>query len=216
MPSEQELIEQIERVLAKFAGVAASWHSSNLASGFRDTVGYAALCTESVALGNYVYGADHPQARRLGHTIRHETLYHLQTAEGILRGTIEALQHGLLTELRTQVLLDVQADFIDAATQALESGGTEAAAVLAAAVLEDSAKRLAQQNDLEKLLDQEFSVVVAELFKAGVISKGTKGVLLGFKDLRNSALHAQWHHVSEDSVRNLLLFLPQFLEQHGV
>ncbi|KRE86654.1 hypothetical protein ASG75_00245 [Rhodanobacter sp. Soil772] len=127
---------------------------------------------------------------------------------------MEALRHGLLAELRTQVLLDIKSDFISAASQALDNGGTEVAAVLGAAVLEDSAKRLAEKHELTTVLNQEFSVVVVELFKAGAITKATKGILLGFKDFRNSALHAQWHEVSAESVRSLLLYLPQFMEQY--
>ena len=65
-------------------------------------------------------------------------------------------------------------------------------------------------------MDKEFSEVVLDLFKAEAITKGTKGVLLSYKDLRNSAMHAQWAQVSVESVRSLLQFLPQFTEQHGV
>jgi len=43
-------------------------------------------------------------------------------------------------------------------------------------VLEDSTKRLAEKQELSSALNQEFSVVVVELFKSGAITKGTKGV----------------------------------------
>lgn len=216
MATTESLIAQIERVLAKFPSVEATWHSANLSSGFTNPVLFASVQTECIALAKYVYGEKHAQARVIANTISHQTLYHLKHTEGMLRGTIESLRHGLLTELRTQVLLDIQTEFVEAGVRALEEGAKEVAAVLAAIVLEDSTKRLADKVGLKEAANREFSVVVAELFKADGITKATKGILLGYKDLRNSALHAQWHEVSVESVRSLLQFLPQFMEQHGV
>lgn len=216
MASTPDIIAQVERVLAKFPNIHTSWYVSNVASGFRDTAGYVALRTECIALGNFVYGEGHVQARTLARTLSQETLHNLKSAEGILRGTIEALKHGLLTELRTQVLLDIKTDFVAAAVRAVDSGGVQVAAVLAAAVLEDSTKRLVEKHGLDDMLDKEFSVVVAGLFRKGVVTKTTKDILLGYKDLRNAALHAQWAQVSEDGVRNLLHYLPQFMEQYEV
>jgi hypothetical protein len=134
----------------------------------------------------------------------------------MLRGTSAALKNGLLVELRTKVLLDVQADFIEAARQALSNGFKDVAAALLCVVLEDSVKRLATKVGRDDLTDREYSVVVVELFKERAVSKATKGVLLAQKDLRDSALHAQWHEVSAESVTGLLYFLPGFIEQHGV
>jgi hypothetical protein len=216
MSQDAKLIEQITRVLAKFPAVASTWHSSTMVHGFRDTVAYHALRAESTALINYVYGSEHAQAGEFRRTIRNETLHHLQAAEGMLRGAIESIKHGLLEDLRTQVLLDVQGDFLAAADAALQSGAKDVAAALSCVVLEDSVKRLAAKNSLDDLTDKEFSVAVAGLFKANAITKATKGALLAHKDLRNSALHAQWHEVSPESVQALLYFLPVFIERHGV
>lgn len=216
MASTEELIRTIEGVLALFPAVEHSWHSGQMTSGFRDVVAFAALRTQCAALGNYIYGEGHATARRIAVTIAHETLHHLKDTEGILRGTIEALKQGLFVELRTQVLLDIQTDFVEAGVRALDEGATEVSAVLAAVVLEDAVKRLADKSAVPEALDKEFSIAVAALFKADKITKATKGVLLGYKDLRNAALHAQWKEVSPEAVRSLLQYLPQFMEQYGV
>lgn len=215
MRTDNQLIEQIERVLLKFPPVVNSWQVGTLSS-FRDTVGYSSLKTECLALAGYVYGQDHPQTQALKGIFRQATLHHLKLAEGLLRGTIEAINHGLLIELRSQVLLDIKNDFIEAARSALANDSVEVAAVLASAVLEDSLKRLAGNESLDHLLDKEFSVVVTGLLKEDKISKGTKGILLGYKDLRNAALHAQWKEVTKESVSSLIMYLPQFMEQHRV
>lgn len=216
MSRESELISHIERVLLKFPAVAATWHTGGMISVFRDLVAYNSLRTEAIALVNYVYGSEHPQARDFRSSLRQESLTGLQRAEGTLLGAIESLRHGLLGDIRTEILLDVQGDFLEAARTALESGAKDVAAALAAVVLEDSVKRLAAKHSLDDLLDQEYTVVVAGLFKAGAITKTTKGALISHRDLRNAALHAQWHEVSPESVHVLLSLLPMFIEQHGV
>lgn len=216
MSRDLKLIEQVERVLARFPEVTATWHSSGMVHAFRDAVAYHSLRTECIALINFIYGSEHAQASEFRRTIRRETLHDLQADEGILRGTIEAVRHGLLNDIRTEILLDIQADFLSAAQTALESGAKDVAASLSAVVLEDSVKRLAAKHGLDDLINKEFSVVVIGLFGAGVITKTTKGSLLAHRDLRNSALHAQWHEVSPEAVQALLYLLPVFIEQHGV
>ena len=217
MSRDDDLIAHINRVLAKIPAVSETWFSGSMGiGGFRDTVGYHALRTESIAVMNHVFGAENRQAREFRNTISSETLHHLKSAEGALKGAIESIRHGLLSDIRTEVLLDVQSDFISAAQAGLDSGAKDVAAALGAVVLEDSVKRLARKHSVDELVDREFSVVVAGLFKSSAITKATKGALLGYKDLRNAALHAQWHEVSADAVRGLLAFLPGFIEQHGV
>jgi hypothetical protein len=217
MSRDDDLISHIQRVLDKFPAVSKSWFSGSIGiGGFRDTVGYHALRAESIAVMNHVYGAEHLQAREFRLTISSETLQHLMSAEGLLRGSIESIRYGLLSDIRSEILLDVQSDFISAAQAALEGGAKDVAAALAAVVLEDSVKRLAQKHSLGELVDEEFSVVVTGLYKSSVVTKATKGALMGYKDLRNAALHAQWHEVSADAVRGLPSFLPGFIAQHGV
>lgn len=217
MLTESALIEKIEAVLAKFPHVLASWVKGQRVSGwFEDRVARGALIIEVTNLANLIYGQGSPNAERIIHNASGGTKSHLESAEGMLRGTISSIQQGLLTDLKTQVLLDVQEDFVEASRQALENGNKDVAAALLCVVLEDSTKRLAQKHGHHDLADKEYSVVVTSLLSRDVISKSTKGSLLSFKDLRNASLHAQWHEVSADSVRSLLAFLPIFLESHGV
>jgi hypothetical protein len=216
MPQDHLMLKKIEDVISRFPAVAESWVMNRGYGHFEDQVGFNALGVEVSALADHIYGANHPTAERIKGAITSYTISHLQSAEGMLRGTAAAIRNGLLADLRTQILLDVQADFVEAARQAISNGAKDVAAALLCIVLEDSVKRLATKNGLNDLVDKEYSIVVVELFKAGAVSKATKGVLLAQKDLRNSALHAQWHEVSVETVNGLLFFLPGFIEQHGV
>jgi len=216
MQQEDLLVQKIENVLSKFGPVASTWVKERTYGHFRDEVMLSALSVEVCALADHIYGQRHETAIRIKHAATSRTLSCLQMTEGMLRGTIEAIKTGLVTDLRTEILLDVQADFIEAARKAIAESSKDVAAALLCIVLEDSVKRLAVKHNLQDLTNQEFSVVVVGLFKASAISKATKGLLLGYTDLRNSALHAQWHEVSLEAVNGLLYFLPGFIEQHGV
>ena len=44
----------------------------------------------------------------------------------------------------------------------------------------------------------------------------TNQSIQSFKSLRNAALHAQWTEVSVESLKLLLVFLPVFIEKHGL
>ena len=174
------------------------------------------MSIEVTNLANFIYGEGSPNANRIIERIGGHTKSHLDAAEGMLRGTISSIQSGMIADLRTELLLDVQEDFIEAARAALGKGNKDVAAALLAVVLEDATQRLAIRAGESDLVNKEFSVVVTTLLSKGVINKSTKGSLLSFKDLRNAALHVQWEHVSTESVQGLLYFLPPFLEAHGV
>jgi hypothetical protein len=217
MEQDDRLIALIEAILPKFEQVAASWsRNENGYGGFQNIVLKHALEMEVCALADYVYGSKHPNAEMIRSAIGGSTMTHLQSAQGLLMGTASAIRNGLLDDLQTKILLDVQSDFIDAARAALENDSKDVAAVLLCVVLEDSVKRLATKSNQDQLLGKEFSVVVLGLFKASTITKATKGVLLSHTDLRNSAMHAQWDEVSAESVQSLLGFLPMFIEHHGI
>ena len=217
MERSQRLIALIDAVLPKFDKVALSFSKGDRGYGrFTDVVAHNALEVEVRALADHIYGPEHPTAELIKSNIGGSTMTHLNSARGMLIGTASAIRSGLLEDLKTQILLDVQGDFIETARSALANGAKDVAAALLCVVLEDSVKRLAKKSGHEALQDKEFTVVVAGLFKAGAITKATKGILLSHTDLRNSALHAQWHEVSAESVQGLLGFLPMFIEHHGI
>lgn len=215
MATDEDLLNQISRILELFELVKGSWTESRFPH-FDDKVALNSLQAQCSALAETIYGPGHPQAERIHSAICGITLSHIQAAEGMIRGAADSIRHGLLSKLHTQILLDVQTDFIEAAREALSNNSKDVAAALLCVVLEDSCKRLGQKAKIDNVEGLEFSRVVVSLFTSGVISKSTKGQLLSFSDLRNSALHAQWSEVSTETTQGLLYFLPSFLEQHGI
>lgn len=214
--STKELISNIDALLARFPGVKHTWFSSTMGGGFSDTVGYESLVTEIVSLVTHIYGNGHPHTQRVIYAFNQASLKALEQMEGILEGTKSNLIKGLLVQLKSRVILDIKSDFLEVARELLDDGLKDPAAVLACTVLEDSLKRLAMMRGIGSAQGKEMSVVSSALFKQGVIEKSTNRAILSFKDLRNAAFHAQWEHVSEETVRMLLTFLPTFIEKHGI
>jgi len=210
------LVDKLEEIIARLGPIKESWHSSNMVSGFRRTVEYEAVYTEAIALVAGVYGKSSPDYQRIIHFYNQGSLHSLEQAEGLLLGTKNNLISGLLDDLTSRVLVDIKSDFLATARDLLNDGEKDPAAVLACIVLEDSLKRLARKAQLTDVLDKELGVVAGRLLSAGTIEKSTNQSIQNFKNLRNAALHAQWEHVSHESVSLLLAFLPMFLEKHGL
>ncbi|WP_162615841.1 hypothetical protein [Solilutibacter oculi] len=213
MPSNQEIIEHLERLLAEFPDLSEKFNGRY---GCSDRVKFNSVVTQIEAILYHIYEDGNPQSTRIMGALFSNDIRGLERAEGLIRGTLEVIRHGLLDTIRSQAILEVKSDFIEAARIALEAGYKDTAAALLAVTLEDSVKRLADKSGHPDLLGSEFSVVVAQLFTRGVIERSTKGNLLAFKDLRNAALHAQWGEVSQESTQGLLFFLPAFNERHHV
>ena len=214
--STTEIINKIEGLLDRFPAVKESWYSSTMGGGFKDTVGYESLVTEVISVITHIYGNGHPHTQRVIYAFNQGSLHALEQMEGILLGTKSSVEGGLLTEMRSRVILDIKSDFLETAHELIEDGAKDSAAVLACTVLEDSLKRLAIVHGIEDVQGKEMSIVTVALFKEGAIEKSTNRAILSFKDLRNAAFHAQWDHVSEETVKMLLTFLPAFIEKHGI
>ena len=119
---------------------------------------------------------------------------------------------GLTENLRTKIAGEVLTDFLQLSRTALEEKGNDTknvAAVLAAALFEDTIRRLAIANGiphLEKLAD-----VLKELKDKGIIQGTQVGIDQSYLSFRNNALHAQWEKVEKESVASVLGFVEQLL-----
>lgn len=212
----QKLVQQIDRLLLSFPRVKESWYSSNIGGHFKDTIAYETLITECYQLLTHIHSGGHPSVQKTIHAMNDVCLRSVMQLEGILLGTKANLLAGLLDNLASKILIDLKADFLQTSQQLIEQGQKDPAAVLACVVLEDSLKRLAEKHGIEGLSDKEMSVVAGSLLSKGVIEKTTNQSIQSFKSLRNAALHAQWAEVSIESLKLLLVFLPAFIEKHGL
>jgi len=136
-------------------------------------------------------------------------------AVGALRTLKSEIQAGLLGDLRRQISGEVLTDFLQLSKQALNEPGDGAknvAAVLAAALFEDTIRRLAEANGIphiDKLQD-----VLTELKNKSVLQGAEVGIAQSYLNFRNSALHAQWDKIDRPSVASVHAFVEGLLMKH--
>jgi hypothetical protein len=134
---------------------------------------------------------------------------------GALQNLSAEIHAGLIGSIQKAVTGEVLTDFLQLSRVALNEPGEGAknvAAVLSAALFEDTLRRIATGNGLphiEKLQD-----VLTEL-KNNQLLQGTQvGIANSYLNFRNSSLHAQWERVDRESIASVLAFVEQLLLKH--
>ncbi|MCK4558640.1 MAG: hypothetical protein KAV45_02580 [Calditrichia bacterium] len=216
LENTSKLIQSIEELLGKFDSVESSWHKNTMDGWFQDTVGYETLTTGILNLTKHIYGYGHPNFQRIINSLNDVSLHSLKQMKGVLIGTKFDIEKGYLDSLESKIIIEIQTNFLSTAAEFAENGSKDQAAILACTVLEDSLKRLAQKNNLTDLLSKEMRVVADGLFEKNIIEKSTLSSILGFRNLRNAAFHAQWDEVSLESVNLLLVFLNTFIDRYKI
>lgn len=136
-------------------------------------------------------------------------------AAGALTNLKAEIDAGLIGSLQRTVTGDVLTDFLQLARASLDEKGDDAknvAAVLTAALFEDTIRRLATTNGIphaEKLQD-----VLTELKNKGILQGPQVGIAQAYLKFRNDSLHAQWSNVQRESVASALGFVEQLLMRH--
>src|SRR6266542_6797970 len=139
----------------------------------------------------------------------------LGVSEGVLQNLKAEIECGLVTSLQSSVTGEVLTDFLRLARAALREKGEGAknvAAVLAAALFEDTLRRIAAQNGIPHI--EKLQELLTTL-KDNQILQGTQvGIANSYLNFRNSALHAQWERVERESIVSVLGFVEQLLMKH--
>jgi hypothetical protein len=136
-------------------------------------------------------------------------------AVGALRTLKREIQAGLIGSLQQQFSGEVLTDFLQLSRAAFNESGDDAknvAAVLAAALFEDTLRRLAKANGIphiEKLQD-----VLIELKGNNVLQGAEVGIAQSYLNFRNSSLHAQWDKIDRPSVASVHGFVEGLLMKH--
>ena len=174
-----------------------------------------------------IHGQDSSKVAILDESIKHardafkgSMAGRMQIAAGAARGALLNLKNesdaGLLGSLRKQISSGVLTDFIQLARKVLEESsddGKNVAAVLTAAVFEDTIRRMGREfagimgrDDLED--------VIGALKKADVLRSPQLGIALSYLSFRNHALHADWDKIDRAAVQSCLGFVEGLLLKH--
>ena len=121
-----------------------------------------------------------------------------------LTGKIESVAYG-----------SILGDFLSLARAALANpsdGSKNVASVLAAALYEDTIRRLASLSSLPH--EEKLETVIGQLKDAKVIQGATVSVANSYLSFRNRALHADFSNVDRPEVQSVLSFTEELLLKH--
>ncbi|MBZ4422438.1 hypothetical protein [Myxococcus sp. RHSTA-1-4] len=127
---------------------------------------------------------------------------------GALRGIRHEYEHGALNAVTELVHRDLFADFLEMAQHLVEKGFKDPAAVVAAGVLEQHLRQLAQKHGVSLLKEngenKSTEAINAELAKVGAYDTPTQKEVTAKLALRNQAAHAEWEKYD---LRQVILFI---------
>lgn len=115
----------------------------------------------------------------------------VQKMQGLLAALKDEAVHGLLRRLEDVVVATAFDDFLDHAEAFHKSNKAREAGVLAAIVLEDTIKRIAQKNGVSAS-GLTLEPLVDALAKVGVFTPVKAKRVKAYAGVRNPALHAEW------------------------
>ena len=130
--------------------------------------------------------------------------------QGIFRSAKEDFDGGYVFNVDLRISGEVFGDFIVLAKHALDEKQKDVAAVLACAALEDALKRYASANGLN-VDDGSMTEVINALKSRGLVAGAQKTLLDAMPKIRDYAMHANWHKITEPDVNSVIGFVEQFL-----
>ncbi len=118
--------------------------------------------------------------------------------------------------LKQQLSGEILSDFIllaRGATAEKGDGAKNVAAVLAAAVFEDTIRRMG--SELAGVQDRpDLQDVIIELKKEQILEGPQIAIAQSYLKFRNDALHADWDKIERSSIQSILGFVEQLLLKH--
>jgi hypothetical protein len=163
----------------------------------------------SVQLQNFLKEEESIRQNYVG---RGGAVFRQQLAQGVLKNLKAAIETGIIESLQKATTGEVLSDFLQLARTVFEEKGDNAknvASVLAAALFEDTIRRIAILNGIphiEKLQD-----VITELKNESLLKGSQVGIANSYLNFRNNALHAQWEKIERESVASVLGFCEQLM-----
>lgn len=151
--------------------------------------------------------------RRNGATLQ---IYVQPAALGTLRALKSDIELGLLGSVARRGAGEALGDFAVLAREAVAAGtdtGKNIAAVLTAALFEDTIRRLGAEK-AQVVGRPDLSAVVSALKDVGVFKGATTTIALSYLKFRNDSLHADWNGITAAGVESCLAFVQGLLVEH--
>jgi hypothetical protein len=162
-------------------------------------------------------GAASPFLRRFQDAEEGELVEAVARQVGVLRGALDAVQHGELASLASLIIAEVFSDFLEMADHLHTAGHHVAAASLCGAVLEDSLRRLCDARAVPCSKRDGLDALNTKLATASppVYNAFTKTSIDAWRGVRNDADHGRFANVDAGDVKTMLDGLRKFMGDHA-
>ena len=142
---------------------------------------------------------------------------HFAQMLGVAQSVEHDINEGLLEDFRRLVQADLFVDFLEMSEHLLQEGYKDAAAVLAGSVLENTLRKVAEQNSVPTVSKSGKPLTIEPLnialAKQGAYSKLVQKQVTSWAHVRNKAAHGEFGEYSSEEVKLMLLFVQSFAAQ---
>lgn len=219
MNMNEKIKEKFERLLAEGKKVfqECGWTGENW-NKWPSPIDYLRFRTESLNLIKRTCGEEsehYQQLRRLaeGKNTSGNSVYYHQ-CYGVLEAAYRDFSEDFLFDMRAMVRADLLGSFIEQAETLLNEGYYVPAASLTGAVLEDTLRKMCEQQNISYPKKTKIDVLNILLAKAGVYNKLTQKEITAKADIRNNADHGKFNQFTESNVKDMVIWVQKFTSEH--
>ena len=119
-----------------------------------------------------------------------------------------------LFDMWAMVRADLLGSFIEQAETLLNEGYYVPAASLTGAVLEDTLRKMCEQQNISYPEKTKIDLLNNLLAKAGVYNKLTQKEITAKADIRNNADHGKFNQFTESNVKDMVIWVQKFTSEH--
>ncbi|HOI77773.1 MAG TPA: hypothetical protein PLI06_09225 [Methanofastidiosum sp.] len=143
---------------------------------------------------------------------------HLIPILGSLEALYDALNKGLLGDVRNYIRAEIFTDFLEMAEYFLKKEKKDPAAILIGVVLEDSLRKIAITNNIDIFKDNEkyknLDALNQELYSKGIYNLLINKQITSYGEIRNKAVHANFDKYELKDVERMLSFVKDFCSKY--
>lgn len=181
-------------------------------------VDYLRFRTEGLNLIKRTCGEEsehYQQLRRLAEdksTSRNSSYYH--QCYGVLEAAYRDFSEDFLFDIQAMIRADLLGSFIEQAETLLNEGYYVPAASLAGAVLEDTLRKMCDQQNIPYPKKTKIDALNTSLARAGAYNKLTQKEITAKADIRNNADHGKFDQFTESDVKDMVKWVQRFTSEY--
>lgn len=138
----------------------------------------------------------------------------VRSGKGILQALKEDVEAGLITNIKFLAVAEVFVNFIEMAAHLLTQGYKDPAASLIGAVLEDSLRKIAENNEVAVKNSDDISALNNKLADKGAYNRIVQKQIHAWKAIRDHADHGKFDEYSADDVADLIKGVTRFVAEN--